>query len=122
MLVNRASSSALGINSQLYDDETSQQIYAKTSAIRHNGKSKEFRVPRKGAQGKRSAFMHTEESTFNHSTSTSWIDGLLRGKSKQGVFTADFLDENGTTLTVRDGETALLNCSVYLRHDKTVKV
>ena len=122
MLVNRASSNAVQINSQISDDETNQHIYAKVSTIRHYGKSRKFRVPHGGTHGKRSAFMHTEESAFNHTSSPSWIDGLLRGKSKQGVFTADFLDENDTTLAVRDGETALLNCSVYLRHDKTVTI
>ena len=52
---------------------------------------------------------------------SDWVlDSLLGGKSKQGVFTADFLDENGTTVTVRDGDSTLLNCNVYLRHNKTV--
>ena len=55
------------------------------------------------------------------SSRSDWVlDSLLGGKSKQGVFTADFLDENGTTVTVRDGDSTLLNCNVYLRHDKTV--
>ena len=54
---------------------------------------------------------------------SDWVlDSLLGGKSKQGVFTADFLDENGTTVTVRDGDSTLLNCNVYLRHDKTVRL
>ena len=48
-----------------------------------------------------------------------WLDSVL-GESKEGVFTADFLSPNGTTVTVRDGGTALLDCRVYLRHDKTV--
>ena len=51
-----------------------------------------------------------------------WVDGLLGGKSKHGVYTADFLDENGTTVAVRDGDTAILDCNVYLRHDKTVSL
>ena len=41
-------------------------------------------------------------------------------KLQVGVFTADFLDENGTTVSVRDGHSTILNCNVYLRHDKTV--
>ena len=49
-----------------------------------------------------------------------WLDSVLGGESKEGVFTADFLSPNGTTVTVRDGGTALLDCRVYLRHDKTV--
>ena len=48
-----------------------------------------------------------------------WLESVL-GESKEGVFTADFLSPNGTTVTVRDGGTALLDCRVYLRHDKTV--
>ena len=46
----------------------------------------------------------------------------MLGASKEGVFTADFLSPNGTTVTVRDGGTALLDCRVYLRHDKTVRM
>ena len=61
-------------------------------------------------------------SKQNISSTSSWIDGLLGGKSKQGVYTADFLDDNGTMISVRDGETAILNCSVYLRHNKTVRI
>lgn len=49
-----------------------------------------------------------------------WLDSLL-GNSKKGVFTADFEEVNGTTVEVRDGTQALLNCRVYLRHDKTVR-
>ena len=49
-----------------------------------------------------------------------WLDSLL-GNSKKGVFTADFEEINGTTVEVRDGTRALLNCRVYLRHDKTVR-
>ena len=44
----------------------------------------------------------------------------MLGASKEGVFTADFLSPNGTTVSVRDGGTAILDCRVYLRHDKTV--
>ena len=70
---------------------------------------------------KRATFVQKDFiSKQNISSTSSWIDGLLGGKSKQGVFTADFLDDNGTMISVRDGETAILNCSVYLRHNKTV--
>ena len=70
---------------------------------------------------KRATFLQKELiSKQNISSTSSWIDGLLGGKSKQGVYTADFLDDNGTMISVRDGETAILNCSVYLRHNKTV--
>jgi hypothetical protein len=54
------------------------------------------------------------------STDDSWIDSVL-GSSKEGVFTADFDETNGTTVEVRDGESTMLNCRVYLRHDKTVR-
>ena len=47
-----------------------------------------------------------------------WIDSLKADKA--GVFTADFEEENGTVVEVRDGTDAVLDCRVYLRHDKTV--
>ena len=51
----------------------------------------------------------------------SWVDDILQGGSSlRGVFTADFEEDNGTVVSVRDGETAVLNCRVYLRHNKTV--
>ncbi len=46
------------------------------------------------------------------------VDSLL--PAKEGVFTADFENENGTTVEVYDGGNAVLDCRVYLRHDKTV--
>jgi hypothetical protein len=55
----------------------------------------------------------------NKPPSDAWLAKLL-GKSKQGVYEADFEDENGTTINVRDGNSVLLNCRVYLIHDKTV--
>lgn len=48
------------------------------------------------------------------------LEQLMRDKSKHGVFEADFENQNGTTITVRDGDSVLLNCRVYLLHDKTV--
>ena len=48
------------------------------------------------------------------------LEKILRDKSKHGVFEADFENKNGTTVTVRDGDSVLLNCRVYLLHDKTV--
>ena len=50
------------------------------------------------------------------------LDKPLRDKSKQGVFEADFESENGTTISVRDGGSVILNCKVYLIHDKTVSL
>ena len=50
------------------------------------------------------------------------LEKVLRDKSKHGVFEADFENRNGTTVTVRDGDSVLLNCRVYLLHDKTVRM
>ena len=118
MLLNRATNStAADIYNKIYNDKTSPT--ETFLHIRHqSGKSK---VPYDRSISKRSgSFIHDERSIFKNTSSSSWIDGLLGGKSKHGVFTADFLDDNGTIVTVRDGETAMLNCSVYLRHNKTV--
>jgi len=48
------------------------------------------------------------------------LEKLLQDKSKHGVFEADFENQNGTTVTVRDGDSVVLGCRVYLLHDKTV--
>ena len=48
------------------------------------------------------------------------LEKLLQDKSKHGVFEADFENQNGTTVTVRDGDSVILGCRVYLLHDKTV--
>ncbi len=48
------------------------------------------------------------------------LEKLMQDKSKHGVFEADFENQNGTTINVRDGDSVLLNCRVYLLHDKTV--
>ena len=50
------------------------------------------------------------------------LDQLLQDKSKNGVFEADFENVNNTIVNVRDGDSVLLNCRVYLLHDKTVSV
>merc|ERR1719167_509252 len=121
MLLNRATNStAVDIYNKIYNDNTSPQ--ETFLHIRHEkSKSKGLKLPYDRSISKRSgSFMHDESSITKNTSSSSWIDGLLGGKSKHGVFTADFLDDNGTIVTVRDGETAILNCSVYLRHNKTV--
>ena len=123
MLLNRATNStAVDIFNKIYNDKVHPQ--EKFLHIRHeNGKSKGLKLPYDRSISKRSgSFIHDESSITKNNSSSSWIDGLLGGKSKHGVFTADFLDENGTTVTVRDGEMAMLNCSVYLRHNKTVSI
>lgn len=58
-------------------------------------------------------------SVSSSSLKDAFLDKVLTDKS--GVFTADFDEANGTEITVRDGTSALLDCKVYLRHDKTVK-
>ena len=50
------------------------------------------------------------------------MEKLLQDKSKHGVFEADFENQNGTTVTVRDGDSVVLGCRVYLLHDKTVSI
>ena len=53
--------------------------------------------------------------------SPSWLDSAL-GRSKQGVFTADFEGENNTVVELEDGDNILLDCKVFLRKEKTVSV
>ncbi|XP_071743348.1 zwei Ig domain protein zig-8 isoform X2 [Lepeophtheirus salmonis] len=60
------------------------------------------------------------ENKDNNKNVDNWLDGLLGSKFKQGVYSAAFENENGTTYSIRDGDTALLDCKVYLRHNKTV--
>ena len=121
MLLNRATNSTEDIYSKIYNDKAHYHHDEEYANIRHSGKSRGSRIPFGRSIARNEGIHHVqEESTFNRTS--SWIDGLLGGKSKQGVFTADFLDDNGTVLTVRDGETALLNCSIYLRHNKTVMI
>ena len=124
MLLNRATNStAVDIYNKIYNDKSqahSRHMDEFPHLRHHHGKSKGFKLTFDRSISKRGVFTKHEESISNHTSSSSWIDGLLGGKSKQGVFTADFLDDNGTTISVRDGEMAMLNCSVYLRHDKTV--
>ena len=52
--------------------------------------------------------------------SDSWLDSVL-GQSKQGVFSADFEDDNNTWVELGDGENMTLDCRVFLKQDKTVK-
>ena len=42
------------------------------------------------------------------------------GRSKHGVFTADFEGENNTVVELEDGDNILLDCKVFLRKEKTV--
>ena len=124
MLFNRATNTAVDIVEKSVTDKSQTHHNEEFSHLRHqHGKSlKKFQPPYNDRSiSKRATFLQKEFiSKQNISSTSSWIDGLLGGKSKQGVYTADFLDDNGTMISVRDGETAILNCSVYLRHNKTV--
>ena len=51
--------------------------------------------------------------------SESWLDSVL-GQTRQGVFSADFEDENNTWVELGDGENMTLDCRVFLKQDKTV--
>ena len=127
MLFNRATNStAVDIYQKTIIDKSQTHHNVEFSHLRHQrSKSlKKFQSPYNDRSiSKRATFLQKEFiSKQNISSTSSWIDGLLGGKSKQGVYTADFLDDNGTMISVRDGETAILNCSVYLRHNKTVSI
>jgi len=127
MLFNRATNStAVDIYQKTISDKSQTHHNEEFSHLRHQrSKSlKKFQPPYNDRSvSKRATFLQKEFiSKQNISSTSSWIDGLLGGKSKQGVYSADFLDDNGTMISVRDGETAILNCSVYLRHNKTVSI
>ena len=51
--------------------------------------------------------------------SDSWLDSVL-GRTKQGVFSADFEDDNNTKVVLGDGDNLTLDCRVFLKQDKTV--
>ena len=125
MLFNRATNSTtVDIYKTTITDKTQTHPREEFAHLRHHRSksSKKFQSPYDDRSiSKRATFLQKDFiSKQNISSTSSWIDGLLGGKSKQGVYTADFLDDNGTMISVRDGETAILNCSVYLRHNKTV--
>ena len=52
-------------------------------------------------------------------TDPSWLDSVL-GQSKQGVFSADFEEENNTWVELGDGDNITLDCRVFLKQEKTV--
>ena len=54
------------------------------------------------------------------SSTDSWLDSVL-GQSKQGVFSADFEDDNNTWVELGDGENMTLDCRVFLKQEKTVR-
>lgn len=54
------------------------------------------------------------------SSTDSWLDSVL-GQSRQGIFSADFEDDNNTWVELGDGENMTLDCRVFLKQDKTVK-
>ena len=60
-------------------------------------------------------------SSTSTTLSPSWLDSVL-GTSKQGVFSADFEGRNNTVLQVEDGDNIVLDCRVFLRREKTVRI
>lgn len=66
------------------------------------------------------AEMSTTSSRHHQEDYDLSLDQFLQDKSKKGVFEADFENPNNTIVTVRDGDSVVLNCRVYLLHDKTV--
>ena len=125
MIFNRATNSTtVDIYKTTITDKSQNHPHEGFAHLRHQRSklSKKLQHPYDDRSiSKRATFLQKEFiSKQNISSTSSWIDGLLGGKSKQGVYTADFLDDNGTMISVRDGERAILNCSVYLRHNKTV--
>jgi len=61
----------------------------------------------------------TADTMRSTTRSPSWLDSAL-GRSKQGVFTADFEGENNTVVELEDGDNILLDCKVFLRKEKTI--
>lgn len=53
------------------------------------------------------------------SSTDSWLDSVL-GQSKQGIFSADFEDDNNTWVELGDGENMTLDCRVFLKQEKTI--
>jgi len=66
------------------------------------------------------ADISTTSSRHHQDEDSISLDQLLQDNSKKGVFDADFKNKNNTIVTVRDGDSVVLNCRVYLLHDKTV--
>ena len=63
-----------------------------------------------------------QSSVFSKVTAdSSWLDNVL-GQSKQGVFSADFEEENNTWVELGDGDNMTLDCRVFLKQEKTVNV
>ena len=58
---------------------------------------------------------------LSSTTSPTWLDSVL-GQSKQGVFSADFEGKNNTVLEVGDGDSVVLDCEVFLKQEKTVRI
>ena len=57
---------------------------------------------------------------LSSNTSPTWLNSVL-GKSKQGVFTAEFEGENNTVLELGDGDSVVLDCKVFLKQEKMVR-
>ena len=57
----------------------------------------------------------------NTSISSTWLESVL-GESKQGIFKADFEGLNNTVVEVGDRDNVMLDCKVFLRGEKTVRL
>ena len=60
-------------------------------------------------------------STMSTNSPLTWLDSVL-GKPSQGLFRADFEGLNNTVVEVGDGDNAMLDCRVFLKQEKTVRL
>ena len=51
----------------------------------------------------------------------TWLDSVL-GKSEHGVLSRDFEGLNNTVVEVGDGDKVMLDCKVFLKQEKTVRL
>ena len=64
-------------------------------------------------------FQGDPQSSVSSTAQTDWLDSVL-GQSKQGIFSADFEEENNTWVELGDGDNITLDCRVFLKQEKTV--
>ena len=65
-------------------------------------------------------FQGDPQSSVSSTAQTDWLDSVL-GQSKQGIFSADFEEENNTWVELGDGDNITLDCRVFLKQEKTVR-
>ena len=66
-------------------------------------------------------FQGDPQSSVSSTAQTDWLDSVL-GQSKQGIFSADFEEENNTWVERGDGDNITLDCRVFLKQEKTVGI